>query len=337
MNTQGGYFVISLDFELYWGVRDKLPAASYRENILGARQAVPKILDLFTRYNIHSTWAVVGFMFFSNKKELYSGLPKLLPIYHDKNLSPYPYLEHIGENEQSDPMHYAPSLIKRIASCQGQEVASHTFSHYYCLEPGQSEDTFRADLAAACAAAQALGVGLRSLVFPRNQCNEHYLEICRELGITAYRGNERAWMYRASNDAAQHLPRRLARYCDTHINLSGHHCTDVTQWRGDVPVNLPASRFLRPVSNGPALLEQLRLRRIKSDMLQAATHGLLYHLWWHPHNFGINTEENIRFLNEILNYYRYLNETHGMRSLNMSELAEEIIARGSETGFRDSA
>ena len=39
-------FVISLDFELHWGVFDTF-GESYNENILGARKAVPKILALF--------------------------------------------------------------------------------------------------------------------------------------------------------------------------------------------------------------------------------------------------------------------------------------------------
>jgi hypothetical protein len=39
MSLQGA-LVISLDFELHWGVRDKRSVASYRENLLGARRAV---------------------------------------------------------------------------------------------------------------------------------------------------------------------------------------------------------------------------------------------------------------------------------------------------------
>ena len=51
----------------------------------------------------------------------------------------------------------------------------------------------RTGLGAAIGAAQALGLTLRSLVFPRNQFNPAYLGICRRLGILAYRGVEAAW------------------------------------------------------------------------------------------------------------------------------------------------
>lgn len=326
MNTRPGYFVISLDFELHWGVRDTLSIDSYRDNILGGRQAIPKILKMFQQHGIHSTWAVVGLLFFHNKGDLCSKLPKSLPAYLDKRLSPYSYLQHIGDNEQSDPMHYAPSLIKQIASYEGQEIASHTFSHYYCLAPGQSTDTFRADLAAARDAAQALGFEVKSLVFPRNQCNHDYLAVCREQGFIAYRGNAAAWMYRATDDARQTLPLRLARFTDAYLNLSGICASNVDCWPGDIPVNLPASRFLRPVSRRLSLFEPLRLRRIKAEMSHAARQGLLYHLWWHPHNFGVNTEQNLSFLDKILDHYHRLQERDGMRSMNMGELAEQVIA-----------
>lgn len=36
-----GTFVISLDFELMWGVRDVQTKAGYGPNILGVRQAIP--------------------------------------------------------------------------------------------------------------------------------------------------------------------------------------------------------------------------------------------------------------------------------------------------------
>ncbi len=55
-----GTFVISLDFELHWGVRDHRTVADYRENLLGVRRVVPALLSLFSEFGIHATWATVG-------------------------------------------------------------------------------------------------------------------------------------------------------------------------------------------------------------------------------------------------------------------------------------
>ena len=64
--------------------------------------------------------------------------------------SPYPDLEHIlGRDEIEDPFHFGRSLLEQIRSYPGQEVGTHTFSHYFCLEPTQDLAVFRADLEAA--------------------------------------------------------------------------------------------------------------------------------------------------------------------------------------------
>lgn len=326
MISNTGIFTISLDFELHWGVRDKRTLNECRENLAGARKAIPVILESFSNYGIHATWATVGFLFFRMKSDLMKGLPSLLPEYADNNLSPYNDLDMIGEDEETDPYHYASSLVMKIRELRGQEIASHTFSHYYCLEEGQTQAAFRADLEAAQAAANSLGIELHSLVFPRNQCNREYLATCSQAGITSYRGNERSWMYGASDGAGQSLLRRLARLSDSYFMLSGYNCYSMDDIGRDLPIEIPSSRFLRPVSRALAVLEPLRLYRIKSAMTHAAKRGQIYHLWWHPHNFGKNTASNIDFLEQILKHYQFLSQQYGMRSMNMGEITRHLLS-----------
>src|SRR5436309_15470145 len=95
--------VISLDFELYWGMRDHVRLEDYKQNLLGVRQAVPALLQLFERYGIHATWATVGFLFCRDQQELFSSVPQLLPQYCDATLSPYNSLAQIGADEPADP------------------------------------------------------------------------------------------------------------------------------------------------------------------------------------------------------------------------------------------
>jgi hypothetical protein len=180
-----GQFVISLDFELLWGVRDHADQTSYGANVLGGRQAIPYILDLFAKYEISATWATVGFLFCENRDELMDILPapELRPAYDNKALSNYSYLSEVGADETANPYYFAPSLIRQIADAPKQEIATHTLSHFYCLEDGAGE---------ALALANRRGIQLRSIVFPRNQYRPEHLAICRKLGIEAYRGNPSA-------------------------------------------------------------------------------------------------------------------------------------------------
>ena len=218
-------------------------------------------------------------------------------------------------------LHFAPNLIKHIQKYPGQEIGTHTFSHYYCLESGQTKKAFNADLTAAKLIAMKNGLSTKSLVFPRNQWNEAYLKSIADLGIQCYRGNESSWIYAATSDAKQGLFQRAMRLLDSYINLSGHHTYAYKNCIKVRPFCFPASRFLRPFSKKLAFFDGLRLRRIKKSMLYAAKNNQIFHLWWHPHNFGSNQEQNFNFLNEVLLYFSKLQQEYGMKSLNMSELA----------------
>ncbi|MGL4483664.1 MAG: polysaccharide deacetylase family protein [Anaerovoracaceae bacterium] len=323
MARKNGTLVISLDFELYWGVRDNKSIEDYQDNILGGRLAIPKILTLFNRYNIHATWAAVGFLCFEKKAELVTALPQKQPKYVNENLSPYKCIESIGNNEKEDPFHYGYSLLKHILSYEYQEIGTHTFSHYYCLELGQSLEQFNADLQAAKQVFDKNNWQLKSLIFPRNQFNDRYLDVCNSLGIKAYRGNESAWFYSPTSKANESWLRRGIRLLDAYINISGANCYLITNPKS-FPVNIPSSRFLRPYNPRLKGLEKWRSQRILSAMTYAAKKGLVYHLWWHPHNFGVNTEENLLFLQNILEHYSDLQKTYNMESLNMGELADIV-------------
>ena len=116
------------------------------------------------------------------------------------------------------------------------------------------------------------------------------------------------------------MVQRAIRLIDAYLNLSGHNTYDFINCIRNKPFNFPASRFLRSYSKRLAFLDGLRLRRIKKAMDDAAINNKIFHLWWHPHNFGINTIENINFLSKIMEHYNHLKKKYSMSSLNMGEL-----------------
>ena len=320
-----GKFVISLDFELMWGVRDKKTKATYGNNIIGVHKIIPKLLEVFKKYKITATFSSVGFLFLENKHELLENIPKLTPVYSDSNISPYAgHFDIIEDDYKSDLYHFAPNLIKEIQKYPEQEIGTHTFSHYYCLEPGQTIETFKEDIVSAISVAGKYNINISSLVFPRNQYNAEYLKVCLELGILCYRGNEQSWLYEAKNGKNESLFRRAFRLLDAYINISGHNCYSDQFFKSKMPIDIPSSRFLRPFSKKIKFLDGFRLYRIKSGMTYAAKNDLTYHLWWHPHNFGINQNENFQFLEKILIHYQFLNNKYNFQSYTMSNLANLI-------------
>ena len=44
--------IVSLDFELFWGMLDVCPLEKYQANVLGGRKAIPKLLELFQKHGI---------------------------------------------------------------------------------------------------------------------------------------------------------------------------------------------------------------------------------------------------------------------------------------------
>jgi len=315
-----GALIVSLDFELHWGVRDRFSATGpYRANLLGVREAVPCMLELFREFDVAVTWATVGFLFARTKHELESSWPAVRPRYRDPRLDPYQ--ETVGRDESGDPIHFAPSLIADIRATPRQEIGTHTYSHYYCLEPGQNRDTFRADIESATGVARSHGISIRSIVFPRNQRNPEYDGVLAQAGLICYRGTQRAWMHRSARGSRQTFVKRAARLADAYMPIGdrtfGWQDIDGT---GSL-VNIPASFFVRPCGARESTRDRLHLRRLAGSMRHAARERRILHLWWHPHNFGRHIVPNIRRLRELLTVFADCRDRYAMQSLTMAEVA----------------
>lgn len=314
-----GKFIISLDFELHWGGVEKWNLNKKRDYFLNTRKIIPEFLAVFDENNIRSTWASVGFLFAINKNQLLKFSPKLIPSYIDEELNYYDLFPKIGDNEKDDPFHYGHSLIQKILDTPGQELASHTFTHYYCNEPGQTLEQFDADLKAAQAIAiENFGVSLKSLVFPRNQFNRSYLKVAKINGIKVVRSNPDVWFWNKNYGKLTPLFRAI----DTLIPISKSLCFRECV-KDEQIIQLPASRFYRPYFKKEKIFQKIKLNRIKREMTYAAKNKLNYHLWWHPHNFGNEVENNMIQLREIIEHFKKLENDYNFYSVNMSDFIKE--------------
>ena len=195
--SRNGKLIISLDFEKMWGIHD---SCLWEEKIVYIKNVniiVPKLLELFNKYEISATWATVGMLFFNNKKELLDFTNNIeFPTYDNLNFSPYLHFDKIKDD---DEVSFANDLIKKIMSVPNQEIGSHTFSHYYCGESGQNPKQFKQDLDLSLKISKINNLSVTSLVFPKNQYNNEYIKIAKECGIKAYRGLESSWINKLKN------------------------------------------------------------------------------------------------------------------------------------------
>jgi peptidoglycan/xylan/chitin deacetylase (PgdA/CDA1 family) len=320
-----GILVISLDFELHWGAFEKKPLPQWSQYYMNTRKLIPELLNIFSEYEIQATWATVGMLMHSTKEALMAHCPAEEPSYLDEQLSPYHYIRHtgIGENEKEDPFHFAADLLKQIKKTAGQEIGTHTFGHYYCNEPGQTIQQFDADLTSAIMAAEPMNIVPRSLVFPRNQFNSRYLEICKAQGIVAVRTNPNSWFWKIDTKAETWY-KRIRRGLDAYLpfGASDNRYKPSQLYRKELPLLLPASRILRPFHPKERWLNTWKQQRIFREMTAAAREHSIYHLWWHPHNFGHFPAENLEMTRQICAHARKLK----LRSMTMGSLAGLITS-----------
>lgn len=321
--TEPGALVISLDYELYWGMRDVVSEDEFRSTAEGVRVAIPGMLELFERYGIHATWATVGFLAFETKAELEAALPQTRPEYTDSALTNYRDFDRVSDDASERALYFGADLLEQVRQTPHQEIGSHTFSHYYTTEAGQTAEDFEADLDAARTLWTSKGIEARSIVFPRNQVNPAYLPLCRERGIDVYRGNQHSAIYNTDHARFKSSPFRAMRLLDGMLNITGRHLAKAerVETSGGTLTNIPASRYLRPCGAKIGMMDRARIKRIEADMTAAAQSGHIYHLWWHPHNFGAHPKPNLELLEHILKACAALRERYGFASLSMSEAA----------------
>ncbi len=319
-----GTFIISLDYELMWGMFDVVSKDGYgRTNVANVPLVIDNLLALFRKYDVHATFATVGMLMYDNKENLLHDLPVVKPLYANSTCSAYNgTIDGIKEDEEIQ--FFQPQVVETLKKANGVEVGTHTYCHYYCWEDGQTIEQFEADIQKAYEVAAGRGIVLKSIVFPRNQVSAEHLKVCAKYGITSYRGNALKYFNEPKN-IIEKYKNRICRLLDAYMNIGG--MTTVPYREIDLsesPVNLRASRLLRAYSKKFAFLDGVRLGRMKKEMLHSAKNGEMYHIWWHPHNFGANMNQNLAFLEELLKYYKNCHLTYGMQSLTMNEMVEYL-------------
>ncbi len=306
-STSGAPSVVwSLDFELRWGMHDLLGLNrdAYRRNLEGAREAVPRLLELFAERGVRATWATVGAVGCANWDEYCRRAPPA-PCYADMRLAVSPRYTDLDPDGM---LHFAPDLVQRVAEATGQDLGTHTFSHIFLGEPGVMRRDAEADYAATTKLFQErFRVTPTSLVFPRNQVA--FLNFYRSHGISAWRDNETPWYF------------RMTRY-DTHALIRSLRLLDaLVPWRthggrfedGGTSSTLFVRVYL------PEPLWRVHLAKIAVEARRLGPGGIL-HFWLHPHNLGADVPLGIRRLTQVLDSIDR-NAPRDIKYMSMRDLA----------------
>jgi len=311
-----GGLIISLDFEMFWGAIGSKNLQLFEKTVFQEEIIVPKLLQLFKEYDIHATWAIVGAMLCNDIKEIESYLNK------DINYRKWQFSlrEMIAKIEKKGNKNYfAQSLIKQIMSYKNQEIGTHTFSHFYMLEEGVTEELLQQDIYAAITVMKQYDIKPKTIIMPRNQINVKFFPILSEAGIKLYRGRQTTFFF-----SKKRIINRIIDFIDAYIPIRKNLCyKDQDIECIDGLYNVRASMFYRTYFDKLKFFEYLKLMRIKKEMRSAARSGKYFHLWWHPHNMGTNLKYNFAVLKKIFSYYKKMHNKYDFESYTMFEIIEK--------------
>ena len=308
LNNKEGTLVISLDFEMRWGLIESIKSfQEYKKNILGVNKAVDGILDIFNKHEIHATWAFVGSILCDDYTDFIDTANGNIPQYNSGVDSPFSISKDIYDIEKEQ--FFNKDLVNKIDKSLNQELASHTFSHLFLKEKGVSYNNFLLDNNSFNEICRRNKINnIKTIIFPRNQIN--FIEHFNKTNLKIYRGNQSDWYFNVAEKKHKRKLAKLFRFFDLHFSFKDR-TVHIKSSNGIY--NLKSSMFLRPYDLN--ILVKMRLKRIKQQMRIAKNNNRIFHLWWHPHNFGTNLNKNLEILNEIMTYSNKI----GLKSKNIGE------------------
>lgn len=292
MTGRSPSLVISLDFELRWGVHDSQgpDVDAYRSNLEGTPDAVARMLELFVEHDVHATWATVGALACEDWDDYFARAPDA-PRYVDRSLAFDP---RWADRDPGGAQHFAPRLVEAIAQTPGQEVGTHTFGHIFYREPGVMKRDVAADTAAAAdILARRSGYTPCSLVFPRNQVQ--FVDVLAAGGISVARSEAPGWWWQRTAAVTQSQLVRGLRL------MSTFRPRNVQPAATDRVCMLPASTFVRfnlpePAFDASCRAVAAQARRLRDDES--------LHVWFHPHNLGDDPVRKVARLERMISAIR---------------------------------
>ena len=287
-----GTFVFSLDTEIAWGWIGEKDSEDFYPLFERTREAIFRLIELFEKYDIPVTWAIVGRLIENpnNRKEPINTFYKNLKendLYSDKR-----------RNKNGNSYLYFPELVSIIKKSKVKhEIGSHSYSHI-TFGPLKrpiyaTKEVARKDFLAAKETMKEHGEEITSFIYPQNAIGHQ--EILTEFGIKVYRGYDHKWYSR--------FPKMLAKICrqlDFFLPISplSHtpviHNDGVMETRGSLHFARLHKGFKKNVPF--SVLE----KKAKQGLRKAVKNKEVFHLWSHPFDLVHNIDDHFKTLESVL-------------------------------------
>jgi hypothetical protein len=312
-NHKVGYFVFSLDTELAWGHFDCFPSPAISMDSSQERKVVKRLLEIFDRYGIAATWALVGHMFYSQCEKCL-----VCPIMDWKGK--YSVFDQIYES--NNPLWYGEDIVDLLLERRPvHEIAFHGYTHRLFDQKEMSEPEAIIEIKEWLRLSNRKNLVPVSVIFPRNKVG--YLPMFKKEGFICYRGSQLKPRFLSTP-----LIGRVLNWLDFKLQFCIPEVYRAVEEPGGL-VNLPASRHLFGMNPQVSeMLDRLNLgrmgiRRIFKGVEKAAHEKKVIHIWAHPYEF--RSEKDFAQLILLLDSVSKEIKRGKIQSITMGELAQKVL------------
>jgi len=305
--------IFSLDAELAWGYHDLNMNKRYERRIECARSSWLKILDLFDKYQIPATWAIVGHLF----------LNKCDGKHEDHPAGDDWFQNDLGGTINENPNWFGTDLIKQILNKKiDHEIACHSFSH---VEFDSVErEIAESELQHSIEAAKKMNITFESFIYPRNKVAHR--DLLKKYGFTSYRGVKP--LSENNNEYSEKgMVRKVSIFLDYFTPLRINHSTVNPIIDEFGLVNIPASfiiyNFLEKSRwNVEKLFYDPVFLKVKKEINFLTKNNGILHLWFHPND--LTRERDFDRLDRILRFINEKKRNDLLETKTMKAIAKEV-------------
>jgi hypothetical protein len=312
-----GTFLLSIDTELAWGGIHNQQFHHRRSMFEITREIITRLLALHEKYEIHSTWAVVGHLFLDRCKPV-DGVKHPELVRPDYSWFSGDWFQYDPcTSMTADPFWYGPDIVEEILKCRTpQEIGCHGFSHVITGDPGCSRECFDSELKACQEVATLWGINLKSFVYPRNSIG--HVDVLAENGYTNFRGV-------VSSSWRQGLPWPMRKAVSGMDNVFPVPPLVAAPQESSGIWDLPGTCFYLHrdgwARNVPI---SLRVQKAKIGVKQAISSKSIFHLWFHPFNIASDPNGLLDGLESIFKEVAEFREQGLLDNPTMEGLAGEL-------------
>lgn len=300
-----GSVAISVDAELGWGHHDyETPPI---DRLQAARPGWSLLVDLFDRYEIPATWAVVGHLFLDT-----------CDGEHPDHPAPDQWFAWEREAFKSRPeLRFGDGLVDDLLDADvDHDVGCHSFSHVRFGDPETTRELARAEVHASVAAADDRGIEMESFVFPRNSIGHR--DVLADGPFTCYRSVPSASQHGLLGPIRKLSRATLGEQFIVEPRIDEYGLVDVPQSLYLYGFEDPFSSMAEPFLGDPVL------RMVRQGISQAVRDDGLLHVSLHPND--ITTERKARRVASVLSTIDHARRRTSLDVETMRDVARRTLA-----------